>query len=101
MYICVCVNVCVCVDVCVYRVYLGISSPISQSLSLFTCVCMITCGSDSDLIAGFEPSNKRLRLDPNSCLQSADMLGHLKTDTRDDSEIRTGSCSADQTAIRT
>ena len=101
MYICVCVNVCVCVDVCVYRVYLGISSPISQSLSLFTCVCTITCGSDSNLIAGSEPSNKRLKLDLNSCSQSADMLDHLKTDTRDDSEIHTGSYNADQTAIQT
>ena len=38
----------------------------------------------------------RPRPDPDSCSQNADTLGGSKTDTRDDSEIQTGSYSADQ-----
>ena len=38
--------------------------------------------------------------DIDSCSQSADTSGDSKTDTRDDSEIRTGLCSADLMEIQ-
>ena len=70
---------------------------------VFMCTCVyvcLLCYSDVDLIVRSEPSNRRPRPDPDSCSQSTDMPRDLKTDARDNSEIRTDSCSEDQTAIR-
>jgi len=41
-----------------------------------------------------------VRPNPDSCLQSADTPDDSKTDTWVNSEIRIGSCSADQMAIQ-
>ena len=49
-----------------------------------------TCLYDSNLVTR----------DSDSCLHSADTPGNSKIDIREDLEIRTGSCSADQMAIR-
>jgi len=61
---------------------------------------LVACRIVSDLILQLESSSRRCGLDPDSYSQSADTPGDSKTDTRDDSEIRNGSCSTDQTAIR-
>ena len=59
-------------------------------------LCMVVCYSDSDSFVRFKLGNRRFGLmftvDP--------YISNSKTDPRDDPEIRTGSCSEDQTAIR-
>ena len=106
MYVCgvyVCTGISVCVYKCVFVytcrcVTMLVSLPMSQSPSL----CMYGyVFSDSDLIVRSEPGNRRPKLDPDSCSQSVVTSGNSKTNTRDDSEIRTGSCSADLMAIQT
>jgi len=82
------VNVCVCIMlVCVYTcIYVYVC----LGVYAMCCRCVDrTCLYDPSPVTG----------DSDSSSQSADTPGNSKIDTRDDLEIRTGSCSADQMAI--
>ena len=83
VYIYVCVGVCACAFMC-------------------TCayICLVICYSDADLCVCFKPRNKRPRPDLDLCLLWTRYAGDSKIGPWDDSKIRTGSCSGDQTVIR-
>jgi len=85
LYLCTCVYMCTCMCTCVF---------------VYQRVCMIACYSDTDSLVKSEPGNRRFKPDPNSCLLCTRYTGDSKIDIRDDSEIRNGSCSEDQTTIQ-
>ena len=65
------------------------------SIFMCTCVyvCMVAWDNGTDPLARSEP-------DPDLCLLQSRYTGNLKTDTWNNLEIRIGSCSEDQMAIR-
>ena len=65
----------------------------------FLSVCSGTCYSISDPLVRSEPGNRRPRPDSDSCSLWTRYTGDLETSPWDDLDIRTGSCSGDQTAI--
>ena len=77
--------VCMCIQVCIRA---------CERISPSFYACLFVCYSNTDSLMRSEPSNGR----PGFVF--AEDRDDLNTDTRDDLEIRTGSCSADQMAIR-
>ena len=61
---------------------------------------LVAYHSDTDPLVRSEPGNRRLGPDPNSYSQRTRYTSDSKTSSWDNSEVRTGSCSEDQTAIR-
>ena len=91
------ISVCICMWVLV--VYMYVYSAY-MCTSVYQCVCIFLfmwVHVFGCVLQRFEP-NCAIQ---TQCSQSADTPGDSKTNTRNDSEIRTGSCSVDQTAIRT
>jgi len=110
MYVCLCMLVCVlCVHkytvckcvylylhVCIVYVYGCVYVCILVFMCGCTCICMhFSCTRDQSHVS------RRPRPYLDSCSQSADTPTDSKTDAQADSEIRTVSCSVDQTTIRT
>ena len=71
-------------------------------IGVCTCgyMCLAICYNEADLFVRSEPGNRRPRPDLDLCSLWTWYAGDSKTDPWDDPEIRTGSCSGDQTVIR-
>jgi len=81
---CMCIPVCGCVYMCIY---------------VYVCLqVFVVCSVITDSFVRSEPCNRRP--DPDLCSLWTWYTADSKTDPWDDPEIRTGSCSEDQTAIR-
>ena len=100
-----CIGECVygCILVRVYCIRVSTCVPVycecvSMCLSIYY-VGMVMCCCDTNPLVRSGPSNRRPRPGPDGCSLWTRYSGDSKTDARDDPEIRTGSCSEDQTAI--
>jgi len=97
VYICVSLGTCACMGsmrMCMSIQYACIVCDcVSVSLHVSLYVCY-SCTRDRSRVY------RRPGPDLDSCSQSSYTPGDLKTDIRDDLEIRTDSCNAEQTTIR-